>query len=176
MHNRHWGRLVMRITTKSNLDLPVKVGSPYKPIQPLAHRGQFYDIPLLEAILALWDYISEDLDQDLIRQASQVKEVFGMLVQLQMFHYFLDIVSNNCKVAAFLRALGAGNWRHLLGQGCDRCKYFGSPNKIQNQIRLVLLVLTYTKIRYHYGKMANFVSPNQLVTNWVGSFGSARYM
>ena len=27
---------------------------------------------------------------------------------------------------------------------------------------LVLLVLTDTKIRYHYGKMANFVSPNQI--------------
>ena len=47
-------------------------------------------------------------------------------------------------------------------QGCDRYKYFGSPNKIQNQIRLVLLVLTDTKIQYHYGKMANFVFPNQI--------------
>ena len=52
--------------------------------------------------------------------------------------------------------------RVLRGQGCDRYKYFGSPNQIQNQIRLVLLVLTNTKIRYHYGKMSNFVSPNQL--------------
>ena len=34
--------------------------------------------------------------------------------------------------------------------------------QIQNQIRLVLLVLTDTKIQYHYGKMANFVSPNQM--------------
>ena len=34
-------------------------------------------------------------------------------------------------------------------QGCDRYKYFGSPNQIQNQIRLVLLILTDTKIRYH---------------------------
>ena len=47
-------------------------------------------------------------------------------------------------------------------QGCDRYNYFGSPNQIQNPIRLVLLVLTDTKIRYHYGKMANFVSPNQI--------------
>ena len=34
-------------------------------------------------------------------------------------------------------------------QGCDRDKYFGSPNQIQNQIRLVLLVLPDTKIGYH---------------------------
>ena len=34
--------------------------------------------------------------------------------------------------------------------------------RIQNQIRLVLLFLTDTKIRYHYGKMVNFVSPNQI--------------
>ena len=47
-------------------------------------------------------------------------------------------------------------------QGCDRYKYFGSLNQIQNQMRLVLLVLTDTKIQYHYGKMANFVSPNQI--------------
>ena len=47
-------------------------------------------------------------------------------------------------------------------QGCDRYKYFGSLNPIQNQIRLVLLVLTDTKIRYHYGQMTNFVSPNQM--------------
>ena len=45
-------------------------------------------------------------------------------------------------------------------QGCDR--YFGSPNQIQIQIRLVLLILTHTKIKYHYGKMGNFVSPNQI--------------
>ena len=31
-------------------------------------------------------------------------------------------------------------------QGCDRYKDFGSPNQIQNQIGLVLLVLTDTKI------------------------------
>ena len=50
-------------------------------------------------------------------------------------------------------------------QGGDRYKYFGSPNQIQNQFRLVLLVLlvlTVTKIRYHYGKMANCVSLNQI--------------
>jgi len=47
-------------------------------------------------------------------------------------------------------------------QGCDRYKDFGSPNPIQNQIWLVLLILTDTKIRYHYGKMANSVSPNQI--------------
>ena len=47
-------------------------------------------------------------------------------------------------------------------QGCDRYKYFGSPNQIQIQIRLVLLVLTDTKIHYHYGKMAKFVSRNQI--------------
>ena len=34
-------------------------------------------------------------------------------------------------------------------QVCDRCKYFGSPNQIQIQIRLVLLVLSDTKIHYH---------------------------
>ena len=34
-------------------------------------------------------------------------------------------------------------------QGCDRYKYFGSPNQIQNQIRLVLMVLPDTKICYH---------------------------
>ena len=54
------------------------------------------------------------------------------------------------------------NWNFTRPQGCDRYKYLGSPNQIQNQIRLVLLVLTDTKIRYHYGKMANFVSPNQV--------------
>ena len=51
-------------------------------------------------------------------------------------------------------------------QGCDRYKDFRSPNQIKNQIRLVLLVLTDTKIRYQNGKMANFVStkvsPNQI--------------
>ena len=47
-------------------------------------------------------------------------------------------------------------------QGCNRYKYLGSPNQIQDQIRLVLLVLNDTKIRYHYGKMANYVSPNQI--------------
>ena len=47
-------------------------------------------------------------------------------------------------------------------QGCDRYKCFGSPNQIQNQIRLVFLVLTDTKIQYYHGKMANFVSPNQM--------------
>ena len=47
-------------------------------------------------------------------------------------------------------------------QGCDRYKYFGSPNQIQNHIRLDLLVLTDTKIRYHYRKVAKFVSPNQI--------------
>ena len=47
-------------------------------------------------------------------------------------------------------------------QGCDRFKYFGSQNQIQNQIRLVLVVLTNTKIKYHSGKMLNFVSPNQI--------------
>ena len=47
-------------------------------------------------------------------------------------------------------------------QGCDRYKYFGSPNLIKNQIRLVLLVLTDTNIRYHWGEMAKFVSPNQI--------------
>ena len=47
-------------------------------------------------------------------------------------------------------------------QCCDRYKYFGSPNQIQDQITLVLLVLTDTKIQYHYGKMTNFVSPNQI--------------
>ena len=34
-------------------------------------------------------------------------------------------------------------------QGCDRYKYFGSTNQIQNQTRLVPLVLTDTKIQYH---------------------------
>ena len=34
-------------------------------------------------------------------------------------------------------------------QGCDRYKYLGSPNQIQNQIRLILLVQTDTKIPYH---------------------------
>ena len=47
-------------------------------------------------------------------------------------------------------------------QGCDRYKDFVSPNQIQNQIRLVLLVLTDTKIQYQKGEMANFVSPNQI--------------
>ena len=47
-------------------------------------------------------------------------------------------------------------------QGCDRNKYFGSPNQMQNQIRLVLLVLTDTKIWYHLGEKANFVYPNQI--------------
>ena len=37
----------------------------------------------------------------------------------------------------------------LIRQGCYRYKYFGSPNQIQNQVRLVLLVLTDTKIWYH---------------------------
>ena len=38
-------------------------------------------------------------------------------------------------------------------QGCDLYKYFGSSNQIQNQIRLVILVLTDTKIWYHnFGK------------------------
>ena len=32
-------------------------------------------------------------------------------------------------------------------QGCDQYKYFGYPNQMQNQIRLVLLVLTDKKIR-----------------------------
>ena len=41
---------------------------------------------------------------------------------------------------------------HPSMQGCDRYKYFGSQNQIQNQIRLVLLVLTDSKILYHYGK------------------------
>ena len=54
-------------------------------------------------------------------------------------------------------------WNHdTYRQGCDRCKYFGSPNKIQNQNRLVLLLLTDSKIRYHFMKMANFVSPSQI--------------
>ena len=47
-------------------------------------------------------------------------------------------------------------------QGCDRYKYVGSLNQIQNQIRLVLKVLTDTNIQYHCGKMANFVSRNQI--------------
>ena len=47
-------------------------------------------------------------------------------------------------------------------QGCDRYKYYGSPNQIQNQIRLDLLVVIDTKIQYHYGKKANFVSQNQI--------------
>ena len=47
-------------------------------------------------------------------------------------------------------------------EGCDRYKDFVSPNKIQNQIRLVLLVLADTKIGYHNWKMENFVSPNQI--------------
>ena len=52
--------------------------------------------------------------------------------------------------------------RKTINQGCDRCKDFGSLNQMQNQIRLVLLVLTDTKIPYHYGKMANFVFLNQI--------------
>ena len=53
---------------------------------------------------------------------------------------------------------------------------FLPPNQIQIQIGLVLLVLTDTKIRYHYGKMANFCIPEpDADPNWVGSFGSARY-
>ena len=39
---------------------------------------------------------------------------------------------------------------------------FVSPNQIQNHIRLVLLVLTNTRIRYHQGTLANFVSPSQI--------------
>ena len=50
----------------------------------------------------------------------------------------------------------------MKAQGCDRYKYFGSLNQIKNQIRLVLLVLTDTKIQYHYEKTANCVSPNQI--------------
>ena len=34
-------------------------------------------------------------------------------------------------------------------QSCDLYKDFVSPNQLQNQIRLVLLVLADTKIRYH---------------------------
>ena len=56
-------------------------------------------------------------------------------------------------------------------QGCDRYKYFRSLNQIQNQIKLVLLVLTDTKIRYHYGKMANCVSPNRSKLGWFFWFG-----
>ena len=50
----------------------------------------------------------------------------------------------------------------VLAQGYDQIKYYGSPNLIQNQIRLVLLVLTDTMIQYHYGKISNFVFPNQI--------------
>ena len=52
-------------------------------------------------------------------------------------------------------------------QGYYRYKYFGYPNQIQDQIRLVLFVLTDTKIRYHYGKMANFVSHVTICRNLI---------
>ena len=75
-------------------------------------------------------------------------------------------ICQNCKLLdAWNMRLKCKEMTNVLAsnrQGWDRYKYFGSLNHIENQIRLVLLVLSDTKIRYHYGKMANFVSPNQI--------------
>ena len=52
-------------------------------------------------------------------------------------------------------------------QGCDRYKYFGSPNQIQNQIRLVLLVLVRYKdmiLLWDNGKLC--ISKPDTGPNW----------
>ena len=80
----------------------------------------------------------------------------------QMFYLF----SSNCVIKSVLThdltQVHLSDLIHAVNQGCDRYKYFASLNPIQNQIRLVLFVLTDTKIQYHYRKMVNFVSPNQI--------------
>ena len=58
-------------------------------------------------------------------------------------------------------------------QGCDRYEDFVHLNQIQNQIRLVLLVLADTIPLWENGKFC--ISEPDTDPNWVGSFGSARY-
>ena len=62
-------------------------------------------------------------------------------------------------------------------QGCDRYKYFGSPNQIQNQIRFVLFGSDRYKDTiplWENDKLC--ISEQDIDPNWVGSFGPARYM